>query len=411
MLQWLIGGLIHKFIFSVPMNTNTYDWPIKEAADRAVQALHGLQIFSISFKHELRLASEISEKSYQSIELIKRSNSKDNEYYYKITRDQFFTILDISNPKWLIMQERERIWRLFLERYDISTMQLRANLSDFLECFNIDQISDIFEVNRDYFLKIPLASEFVVSKWNNNLKIDLVIPQRLMILDMILMFNHASECSKIIKESSSRGKVQDNFDLQIQSKLDAFVRQVLILGPSICEAMLQNYTQLILSMVQSDANQEKLLVFQKAGLSKKLESFIEIWPSCLDRSPVSKTDTIHDMLALTQIRNRLVHHDGRVNSWHAFQLNLNNPNWNFSNRSDIFKDNNIIGLKNSHIGHEVSLAEFAINTTIDAIDNFHRVIFENDLAAPWINIPKSSCSKIDVQKLKEIELYTSVISI
>ncbi len=59
---------------------------------------------------------------------------------------------------------------------------------------------------------------------------------------------------------------------------------------------------------------------QEEGLSACLRSLPERWASALQRPFGPLPSFIDDMAQLIEIRNRLIHPDGRVNGWHAFSV-------------------------------------------------------------------------------------------
>ena len=169
-------------------------WLPKDAANRAAQAVHGLAALTIDVHRHRNFIESYTEKTGETLKIINASTDQDNRVYYDGLRKVFESMLIAANPNWLRIVEIDRIWQLFLERYNMQTGQLRANLLDLVECFNLEEISRHLQEDSFYILRLTRSSELVVTTIYGGLKADLFIPPRLLLLDLLLMLSHANAC-------------------------------------------------------------------------------------------------------------------------------------------------------------------------------------------------------------------------
>ena len=384
-------------------NQNTImGWLPKDAANRAAQAVHGLAALTIDVHRHRNFIESYTEKTGETLKIINASTDQDNRVYYDGLRKVFESMLIAANPNWLRIVEIDRIWQLFLERYNMQTGQLRANLLDLVECFNLEEISRHLQEDSFYILRLPRSSELVVTTIYGGLKADLFIPPRLLLLDLLLMLSHANACHKWLSNGIGMGGGKDTSN--VHARLDSYVRQVLILGPTVCEAVLHDYGNLVVGISKDRSKRGGLRRMLSLGLTEKLSHFNEDWPLACGHSPQPRSNDIADMLALTQIRNRLVHNDGRINAWHAFTLDLIHSAWNFTDRVGPFKECASYGTPETFIGYEWGLAEFCAVTVLDAIDSINRAVFRDE-SARWVKIPRFANGRIDFNEVANRESY------
>jgi len=416
-LNFIENKAYHEPVFlkSIPLNIKNIDAEIsfknnlqikyellgykpKDAANRAIQALYGL-ISLILLKNSDQL-NEIAKNAITDLEYVNSLNKDDKciEIYNK-KRDDFLFLLNNANITFFSCSH-DRIWKLFIERFHFNVGQLRANLSDLFECFNIDILTKNPKRNPKYFERLPLSSEIILFSGG---KIEIFIPPRLLILDMILMLVHAREEDKKLKKTP---KSNDNkFIILRDGRLDSYCRQILILATTICDSILNGYGEIIEGILKFHGAGEDIFnefqKYHKQGVTARLEKLPEKWCSIFKTERKINLEAINDMINLVQIRNRLIHPDNRDNCWHAF--NLNPLRWNFSERIKEYLTVSSYGVHSSFIGYEFYLAKFCVDTVIEVIDSFHNIIYPDTDNAEWIEIPRNKKSGIEIDQIIEKE--------
>lgn len=218
-------------------------WRPADAANRSVQAVYGFILFSTVGHQKLFLEKLTADtiawlkrvstlKEDENIDIVEKNRKKFEEYC---------TIAKIP----LLSGDACRLWRLFMKRYDFYSCKLRANINDVIDCFNIEELSNIFSQPTSYFRRLPPSSELVLGPWKNGLRADLVIPPRLLVLDTILMLLHAQNEHDLIERSVLFE--EDIMEIQSSGRLDPYVRQALILTTSALDNVLNEYGYVVIA--------------------------------------------------------------------------------------------------------------------------------------------------------------------
>lgn len=384
--------------------------PIIEQVNGAVQACHGIVVFSLPPSERETTVRSYTEATYKTLETIQTDISQfDNEslvteYCKKRLEELRNNFLDIfqSTNNSLFLDDGIKVFQLFLDRYYLRTMQLRANLIDIHECFNILKLAEIMQKPVEYLDRIPMSSEFVIGLSPEGTFINLEIPPRLLFLDILLMFQHAQECHHVLEEWTKNRKFPE--PISHRARLDAYVRQIIMTGASTCEAILLDYGSIVKARADYQGTDNNLKDFLGWGLTKKLNEFLEIWSHALKLPKPSRPSVIDDMIILVQIRNRLVHYDGRVNAWHALNIDFNRlVEQGFSKRVNQYLYPASYGLPDTFIGYEIAFAHFYIDTILQIIDVIHCVVFPQDSKAQWMNIPRNPSDGIDFLAVLNLE--------
>jgi hypothetical protein len=364
-----------------------------------MQAIHGFLILALGSGRNEQFVTNYTQHTYEWIENIRKSDQFRKEDYLLIVEenrkafDEFAIQVKINLP--IFSASSERLWRLFMERYNITTQQLRADLYDILTCFDINILSESFRQTPDYFRRLPLSTELILAPWQSGIRTDLVIPPRILVLDMILMLCHAYQEHRIVESSS------DGIQYQHNGRLDSYARQVLIVAATVCDNILSEYGYTLESTLSRLGNSSDILTqlasLRKRGVTARLQLSPKTWSECLGRAFDRAPECVSDMISLVEIRNRLVHPDGRLNCWHAFQLDPGA--WNFSGRLNQYLNQPVpYRIPNSHIGLEVCLAHFCVDTVILTIDYFHSIIFLGEVSAPWLNLARTRSGGLDLEQ-------------
>lgn len=373
-------------------------WTPIEAASRSLQAVQGLVCFVPSEARDTILP-KVTQETIDWLERIAQNTDAENIAIVEQNRAAFEEL--ITNAKFpFFSASAEQLWCLFMERYDMTTFQLRANAADILACFDLRYIGDIFRQPPSYFRRLPPSSELVIGPWNAGLRADLVIPPRLLTLDTILMLHHTRREHNRMEQSVTRLS-DGSFQSRSSGRLDSYARQTLILAASVCDNVLTEYGFTVISAleVQSAPSDvlERLEALQNKGLTARLREAPAAWSVALGGPTRTLPNFVRDMLILIEIRNRLVHPDGRLNCWFAFQLDpLRARNWQFSERLQPYLDKQVLYREiNSNVGYELSLAEFCVDTMLMTIDYIHNIVYPREANAPWLNLCRMSTGELD----------------
>jgi hypothetical protein len=385
-------------------------FPIVEETCRAIQAVQGIVSFTLHPDQRGTLLTSFTEDVYESLFMIQSHTSELDEQsaieyctpHLENSRSFFFDILKTSKFPIFTENNNERIWKLFVDRYDLSLMQLRANLADMHSCFNISELVKIINQEEKYFHQLPMSVEIIITVNPGGTAVEVEIPARLLFLDMLLMFKHAiashNVLSEWVKERSSPEP------LSHRAKLDAYVRQVVITGACVCESVLSDYGMLVESIQKHKNLTATHTSFSKTSFSARLSNFISVWSEMLEFPALERPEFLDDMLKLVQVRNRLVHYDGRISAWHAFHIDFN---WiaqqGFSDRVKEFLNVSEYGLKHTLVGYETSFAEFYIDTVVKTIDLIHQTIYRDTTQAIWLNLPRTQSARIDLSEIYKFE--------
>jgi len=150
---------------------------------------------------------------------------------------------------------------------------------------------------------------------------------------------------------------------------------------------------------------EKVVALQEKGVTARLQTAPQVWNDCLGRVSGTPDDFLRDMVSLIEIRNRLVHPDGRLNCWYAFQLDpMRAQGWHFSERLRSYVDRRVsYKIPQSNIGYELCLAHFCVDTVLLTIDYIHSVVYPNEPHALWLNLPRTDDGALDLEAAVEAE--------
>ncbi|MBL8635830.1 MAG: hypothetical protein JNM40_21570 [Myxococcales bacterium] len=381
-------------------------WTPKEAADRALQAVCGLVCIASGGRRDDILPQTIR-AHVETMSIVAESSDAENLELVREQRAFFERVLGRGRIAFLSGEPR-RLWRLFVERYDLRTFQLRASLSDILDCFDMQELGQRLGRSESYLRRLPPSSELVIAPWKEGVRADLVIPPRLLVLDMILMLKHALVEHRRLELADKRGQSEGRFRIDNEGRLDSYARQALILSASICDNVLTEYGYIVVAVLKGVSRAPEMLSkienVQKQGVTARLRTLPQLWTQALDRASVSPTDAVRDMLLLIEIRNRLVHPDGRVNCWYAFQIDPTRASWQFSDRIGYYLDKPVsYRLSGSNIGYEFALAEFCVDTVLLVIDYLHSVLHPDDRRTPWLDLPRIGNGGLDLKLATDSE--------
>jgi hypothetical protein len=387
------------------MDSELFGWLPKDAANRAAQAFFGLGLFLLSSENNDEMINEFAKNTVSTLEIINTKSDSENTKFFLDTRRMFYKMLEKASFT-LFTGENERIWQLFLERFDLRTCQLRINLADMYECVNIHILAESMHRDERYFRQLSMSSEIVATTTKGGIHVEVFIPSRLLILDMIIMLLHTKTEHHKLEAAVSDQNSQRMIEIKRNGLLDTYARQVLILATTICDNILTEYGYLVEELVRKSHNEDvlsEIVSIHKQGVTQRLRKIPAAWSRVLGRNMDIDARLINDMMALVQIRNRLVHPDGRVNGWHAFQLSpLTGDGWQFSERIEPYLIRPKYGMENSFIGHEFVLARFCVDTTLHTVNLLHELVFENRV--PWLEFDANSDGEIDLDKVVNKEL-------
>lgn len=381
-------------------------WSPKDAANRAVQAVYGITSFHLSAARQDELLNRFSKGTIASLEMINRQSDAENVQHYKQLRSMFDEILSRGSIPFL-SANNDRLWMLFVERFNLTTGQLRINVADMLDCCNLQNVATAAKRDERYFRSLPLSSELVVSPADGGIRIEIYIPPRLLILDMILMLIHAREEHEQLERKMADKLSQPIVKIHRAGRLDAYARQVLILATTICDNVLTEYGYLVESMLRNAVLTDEahdLAKLHKQGVTERLKQVPKTWAKLLGSTAQVDSNVFDDMINLAQIRNRLVHPDGRINCWHAFQLSpLTGTGWQFSDRIQPYLSKTSYRLDQSPFGYEFGICRFCADTTIAAIHDLHHIVFVDHVDAPWVDVVTNEEGQLDIDATIEKE--------
>lgn len=390
------------------------NWTDFEKINRALQAHHGLVAFLTPPSERKALLKSFTKDTYKSIEMVQGDISQMEtadvtrycEERIQDIKSHFTQVLN-SSKKLFFQNNMDKIWNLFINRYNLRTMQLRANIQDIHECFNVEILTKILKLPPYYFYRLPVSSELAIALAPEGIYLHREIVPRLLFLDMLLMYQHAQKSYSVLKEWAENPNDAEPFPHR--ARLDAYVRQLVITGVSTCECVLSDYGFVVSAKGKQRGAKENLQNFTRWGLTKKLDTFLTIWPEILSLPKPQRTLIVDDMIKIVQVRNRLVHYDGRLSSWHALQIDFH---WlsdqGFSERIKSYLKVEDYGLSNSFIGYEIAFARFCIDTVLRTIDLIHHTVYPIDMGAYWIDIPRSSSGCVDFTRVTAVERMLQV---
>lgn len=230
------------------------------------------------------------------------------------------------------------------------------------------------------------------------------MPPRLLIIDMILMLIHAREINKKLNEHFKEQLNMPIFRYEHDSRIDTYSRQILILATTICDNIISEYGLLFEAFTRKHKLSYNFKKFYRLGVTAKLQEFRKKWPQLLNVKKSINLDLFKDMEFLIQIRNRIVHPDGRINCWHAFNISPETGyGWKFSSRIKPYISDSKRMIAKSQIGSEYSLSKFCVDTTIAIINSIHSIVFPNDNSAPWLELAIDEYGKLLLDETIEKE--------
>lgn len=383
--------------------------PAFTEVNRAVLACHGIVALLYPPGNKELLLS-YTQSTFETLKMIQEDVSRiDDESgteYCKIrlqeVKEFFVSIFRATNQSIFRKDREEEVWQLFLDRYNFLTVQLRASVVEIRECVDISHLSSILHKSEKDIYHLPLTAELVIIVSGGNIGAYIEIPCRLLLLDTLLMLQHAQYCHSILEQWS---KNQDDPEpILYRARLDAYIRQVVITGASTCEAVLSDYGILVNAIGEAHQSPTKLESFLRWGLTTKLDKFLVMWSNVLELPIPKRSLVVDDMLKLVQIRNRLVHYDGRESAWHALQIDFH---WfsdqGFSDRVKQYLNSSSYGAPGTFIGYEIAFAHFFIDTLVEAIDVIHCVVYRDDTEASWIGLSRTPFGGIDFSLMIKTE--------
>jgi hypothetical protein len=384
-----------------------HGWDPRQAADRSIQAFAGLYAMATGFSGDEAKYSSFMQDTVDSIEIIQKSSEAECVEQYKKMKSGFVAAFHAAHLPWLHKRDVDRVWLLFLERHHLFTGQLRANLGDMLDCFDRRYLAEIYGVQETYFVRLPLTTEFCVSRWAETLVIERSIPPRELFVDALLMLMHAFDCRDALNSNANARQLHAEENRVLTGKLDAYVRQVVILVAAVCDAALSDYATRLHPLIADECLLEQVKQLSQEGLTASLNGCGALWPKTLGRKAVLTPPAAQDMIRIIQIRNRLIHNDGRINAWHAFNLDLTNNRWGFSQRISYYMQREKYGRHNSFSGHEIGLAEFCCATLVEVLDYIHSLVFPGELATPWLHLPLRENGRLNYDEIFLKEFHRS----
>ena len=317
-------------------------------------------------------------------------------------KETFFQLLPTALERLPFLRgDAERAWTLFVDRFDMRTLQLRVNLKDLFECFDVGLTSKVLRRSPTSLNNLPVSTELRIGPSSRGILMDLVIPPRLLLLDCCLMVLHATRLNAVMVNA-------DTVAGWMRARLDTYCRQSLILSVAAVESVLSQYAQVIEHLGRSEHERTALQNFMRAGASRRIETVAEVWSPVTGNAPHESHELVrNDLLCLVRLRNRVIHSDARPTHWLAFELNFPALASDMSERAIAFLRTESHGVPGSHVGHELSLAEFALATAADAIDCLHWLL--HGVNAPWVDLPRMASGRVDLDELSSTEpLLTSL---
>src|SRR6266536_1327410 len=136
-------------------------WSPMDAASRAIQAFFGLGLFLLASGNNDELINNFAKDTLSSLEIVGTGSDSENIQRYLGTRNMFYEMFDKTSFD-LFIKKNERIWQLFMERFNLRTCQLRMNLIDMHECINIPMLARSMKREERYLYQLPLSAEIVI---------------------------------------------------------------------------------------------------------------------------------------------------------------------------------------------------------------------------------------------------------
>lgn len=309
-------------------------------------------------------------------------------------------VLTASTSALLNPADPDRIFRMFRDRWSTTAMSLRASVMDDLECFSLPALGTLLGRTPEELGFLPPSSGFVLGLSPDGLHGDLEIPARAFVLDAVLQLELARGCHDTIARWASEDAEEANGTNPVQERVrhETFTRQVLITGVTAVEAALFDYGQFV-TAVAAPHNPEPDVADATAGeIATRLSRFASAWPPAFGRPAQELPDPAADMLALVQLRNRLVRHDAGPAAWQPAQLDMAwfAENYPLSARAIPYRDNAADGLANTHIGMEYAFAVFALDTALATIDAIHATVYPDQASATWLRLPRTADGRLDL---------------
>jgi hypothetical protein len=385
------------------VKNQTFGFLPKEAANHAAQALYGLYAFIVDRTNNIELWNKVTDSILETLRTIEDQSDQENLDSYVELRELFFQAYSKRNFSFFL-NDKDRIWKLFVERFHLSTSQMRMSISDLYECCDYQKLAQSMSRDEIYLRRLPPSSEIVLMPMDGGAKAEIVIPLRLLVLDMILMLIHARNEHFEIQEAWLN---QPEKGVHPDGRLDTYARQVLILATTICDAVLTEYGYIVEFLAKKAIQKEQfedLKRLHQGGVTKRLQKIPLLWSSILGTKKPDKDDIFNDMLGLITIRNRLIHPDGGINGWFAFQISpMHGNGWKFSERLHTYIQELKGGFARYNVGYEYATCLFCVDTTIAIINEIHCLVFMGDTHAYWLDIPMEDAERIDLDAIVQLE--------
>jgi hypothetical protein len=379
-------------------------WSPLQEAERAVAAVHGLCCVLIppdKRDPELVQATKAIRETVNAIRQDVRDMPEVELREYCADRvDQMRAwateVLTASTSALLNPTDPDRIFRMFRDRWSTSAMSLRASVVDDLGCFSLPALGTLLGRTAAELGCLPPSSEFVLGLSPNGLHGDLEIPARAFALDAVLLLELARGCHDTIARWAAEDS--DGTDpVRERVRHEAFTRQVLITGVTAVEAALFDYGQFVTAVAASRNPELDVTDATTGEITTRLSRFASAWPPAFGRPSQELPDPAADMLALVELRNRLVRHDAGPAAWQPAQLDMAwfAENYPLSVRAMSYQDNAADGLGDTHIGMEYAFAVFALDTALATIDAIHTTVYPEQASATWLRLPRTADGRLD----------------
>jgi len=388
------------------VKNQTFEFLPKEAANHAAQALYGLYAFILRRANDIEQWNEVTDLILETLRTVEDQSDQENLDSYVALRELFFQAYSKLNFPFFL-NDKDRIWKLFVERFHLSTGQMRMSISDLYECCDYQKLAQSMSRSEIYLRRLPPSSEIVLMPTNGGARAEIVIPLRLLVLDMILMLIHARNEHFKIQEAWLNQQEKGVFHLDPNGRLDTYARQVLILATTICDAVLTEYGYIVEYLAKKAIQKEQfedLKRLHKKGVYERLQKIPLLWTSILGTKQSDKDDVFNDMTGLITIRNKLIHPDGGINGWFAFQISpMYGNGWKFSERLHTYIQEFKGSFARYNVGYEYATCLFCVDTTIAIINEIHRLVFMGDTHAYWLDIPMKEVERVDLDAVIRLE--------
>jgi hypothetical protein len=378
-------------------------WNCLEETERAVAAVHGISC--ILMAHDRPGLLGVIRAVQETLDMIRqeaRALHGDELRRYCASRTEELKAWSVDllanvadKSPLLSLSDPDRVFIMFRDSWSTTTAQLRASASDISECFNSPVLGAALNMSPVELSCLPPSSEFVLGLCPDGLRCDLEIPARTFFLDAALQLDLAREChDRLTQWAMSKDEAEP---LRERTKLDAFIRQALVAGVTAVEAALTDYSHYVVHAAARQNPQADMSSATRGGVTTRLRNFTTTWPLAFGREPQAAPEPVTDMVKLIQVRNRLVHHDGRVSAWHAMQLDLAwiATEYQLSSRADSYKSTATYGLSDSHVGMEFAFGVFALNTVLATLDALHTTVYPGQAKAAWLRISRTAAGSLD----------------